>query len=133
MECERLQAGRHHLQQRAHTSSITIVKKRATDGTRQYFEEAATGEYTALPSPTAASGGVLGYLRRFQAQASGPKAMRGLSPGTQKVLTLTEGERVRCGLTIGRDVVPCVTTLQDLPTGVKELTEAAFRRYYRAP
>jgi hypothetical protein len=112
------------------TSSITIVDKCRTEGVWQYFEEAAAGEYTALPSPSGASSGVLQYLKRSEIQESGPRAVRGLSPGTQKVLTLTEGERVRSGLTIGRDVVPCVTTLRDLPPGVKELDDATFRRYY---
>lgn len=56
-----------------------------------------------------------------------------MSPGTQKVLTLTEGERVRSGLAIERDVVPCITTLRILPNELRNLDDAAFKRHYRMP
>jgi hypothetical protein len=115
------------------TSSITIIDKSATDGMWQYFEESATGQYRTLSSPTGSASGVLRYLRRSEVQKSGPRAMRGLSPGTQRILTLTEGERVRSGLAIGRDVVPCITTLRDLPTEVRELNDVTFQKYYRMP
>lgn len=113
------------------TSSITIVDKSKKDSVWRYFEETATGDYTQLQSPSGASAGVLPYLSRSEIPKSGPRAVRGLSPGTQKVLTLTEGERVRSGLSIGKDVVPCVTTLRHLTTEVKELSKATFREYYR--
>ena len=60
-----------------------------------------------------------------------PRAVRGLSPGTQEVLTLTEGERVRFGLTAGQDVVPCVTTLRPAAGGCHELDRGTFRAFYR--
>lgn len=56
--------------------------------------------------------------------------LRGLSPGTQRSFTLTEGERICNGLSLD-DVVPCVTTLKHLPTDCKELDKRAFNRYFR--
>ncbi|WP_454744680.1 Eco57I restriction-modification methylase domain-containing protein [Ciceribacter selenitireducens] len=113
------------------TSSITVVDKRSRNGDWQFFEETAEGHYALLPSPSGSSQGVIPYLRRSEASERSPRAIRGLSPGTQKVLTLTEGERVRNGLEIGRDVVACVTSLRQLSNGMAELTEAVFRSCYR--
>ena len=115
------------------TSSITIVDKAITDGKWQYFEETAAGEYRGVPSPSGTHAGVLRYASRSETSKTGPRVMRGLSPGTQKVLTLTEGERVRSGLLVDRDVVPCVTTLRNLPVATKELDEETFQQYYRVP
>ena len=115
------------------TSSITIVDKGKRDGKWSYFEETASGEYAPLPSQTGGPDGVIPYLRRGDTPTQGPHAKRGLSPGTQKVLTLTEGERVRSGLRVRRDVVPCVTTLRHLPGDLQELDDASFRSQYREP
>lgn len=115
------------------TSSITIVDKAKHDGQWSYFEETGAGEYSALPSPTGGPDGVIPYLRKAETSTDGPRAKRGLSPGTQKVLTFTEGERVRSGLHITRDVVPCVTTLRHLPTAECDLDDESFQAHYRAP
>lgn len=115
------------------TSSITIVDKAKRDGQWSYFEETAAGEYSPLLSPTGGPDGVIPYLRRGATRTDGPHAKRGLSPGTQKVLTLTEGERVRSGLHIRRDVLPCVTSLRHLPAAVCDLDDESFRAHYRAP
>lgn len=113
------------------TSSITIVDKAASDGTWNYFEETADGVYLPLPSASGSHAGVIKHVRRKDVSANAPRAMRGLSPGTQKVLTLTEGERARNGLAIDRDVVPCVTTLRTLPSEIRNLDMDVFRTYYR--
>ena len=113
------------------TSSITIVDKAKTDAEWRYFEETADGHYVQLKSPSGAFRGVIPYLPRSKVGRTDPRAVRGLSPGTQKVLTLTEGERVRIGLRIGKDVVPCVTTLRSLPTRVKRLDKKSFNVFYR--
>lgn len=115
------------------TSSITIVDKRQKNGCWKYFEETGDGEYKMLPSPSGSDKGVLPYLRRSAPRTSTPRAIRGLSPGTQTVLTLTEGERVRNGLKIGRDVVPCITTLRLLPPEIDQLTDSVFDAFYRSP
>jgi hypothetical protein len=114
------------------TSSITIVDKATREGRWCYYEETASREYRPLPSPCDSDQGVLGYMKRSEIGKSTPYAMRGLSPGTQKVLTLSEGERVRNGLAIGRDVVSCVTTLRFLPSNVKVLNSDTFDNYYRS-
>ena len=115
------------------TSSITIVDKSKRTGSWSYFEETADGAYLPLQSPSGSAAGVIDYVRRSDIPEGAPRAIRGLSPGTQKVLTLTEGERVRSGLAIGRDVVPCVTTLRALPSDLRDLDEAAFKLHYRTP
>ena len=113
------------------TSSITIVDKARKNGVWEYYEETSDGRYHPLKSPTGAEPGVIKYLRRKQVRPCDPTATRGLSPGTQKVLTLTEGERVRSGLQIGRDVVPCVTSLRQLPIKTKDLYDHTFQQYFR--
>ena len=62
--------------------------------------------------------------------AKRPFAKRGLSPGTQKVLTLTDEQRERHALRPGRDVAPCVTSLRHLPTKVTDLDEKRFGEHY---
>jgi len=114
------------------TSSITIVDKADRSGQWSFFEEKADGSYRALPSASGSIRGVLTYARRQDGTINAPRAIRGLSPGTQKVLTLTEGERVRTGLRIGRDVVPCVTSLRSIPSSATELDTTTFNKYYRA-
>lgn len=115
------------------TASITLIDKTGTDGRWRYFEETADGAYTPLPSPTGGEGGVIGYRRRADVKAGEARAVRGLSPGTQKILTLTEGERVHGGLRVDRDVVPCVTTLRHLPNDVAVLDRQTFNAHYRDP
>jgi hypothetical protein len=115
------------------TSSITIVDKAGCDCEWKYYEETATGTYSLLTSPSGGEGGVIPYLRRGAGTPGGPRAVRGLSPGTQKVLTLTEGERVRSGLQTQRDVVPCITSLRELPGDIRDLDNANLRQFYRVP
>ncbi len=115
------------------TSSITIVDKSNSNGRWSYFEETAEGVYVPMQSASGSKAGVIDYVRRSDIPQGALRAVRGLSPGTQKVLTLTEGERVRSGLAIGRDVVPCVTTLRTLPSDLRDLDEVAFKLHYRAP
>jgi hypothetical protein len=113
------------------TSSVTIVDKAKREGRWLYFEESADGSFRELPSPTGDAAGIIPYRSRAESARDVPFAQRGLSPGTQKALTLTEGERVRLGLRIDRDVVPCVTSLRELPSGVTELSEQSFAKYFR--
>ncbi|MGY4179201.1 hypothetical protein ACVIHH_004492 [Bradyrhizobium sp. USDA 4518] len=113
------------------TSSITIVDKSDRSGRWEFFEERADGSFKALPSPSGSVKGVIEYQKRSTANKAAPRAIRGLSPGTQRVLTLTEGERVRLGLKIGRDVTPCITSLRHLPSGQSQLDAVNFKRYFR--
>ena len=114
------------------TASITIVDKSIQEGRWRYFEETATGQYNLLASESGSAAGVLRYARPRKSGTSGPFVQRGTSPGTQKILVLTEGQRVSNGLQIRRDVVPCVTSLKPLPRGISNLDKAAFDKYYRS-
>ncbi len=113
------------------TSSITLIDKSSSDGDWRFFEETADGAWAEMASESGSASGVIPYRRRSDIEADAPRAVRGLSPGTQKVLTLTEAERVRFGLDIGVDVVPCVTTLRSVPSGVLDLNDAAFHKHFR--
>jgi hypothetical protein len=113
------------------TASITIVDKATSTGKWRYFEETADGRFHRQASASGAREGHLPYTRQ-SATPETLRAVRGLSPGTQKVLTLTEAERSRQGLRIDDDVVPCVTSLRYLPPDAKILDSAAFWHRYRA-
>ena len=112
------------------TSSITVVDKATRKRSWTYFHEYRTGTYTQLQSATGAPSGVIPYTRRAAIARDAPYAMRGLSPGTQKVLTLTEAQRIHFGLLVDRDVVPCVTTLRPLAADVAALDREAFLEFY---
>jgi hypothetical protein len=113
------------------TSSITIVDKRGSKGQWRYFAETRPGVYSRLASPTGGSEGVIDYAPRELSENGTGRVKRGLSPGTQSVLTLTEGERVRLGLKIRSDVVPCVTSLRQLKTDCTVLTDDVFEKHFR--
>jgi tRNA1(Val) A37 N6-methylase TrmN6 len=110
------------------TASITVIDKRNSKARWEYFEEDHDGNYRRLKSASGGTHGVLGYLNR---SAPSVRVRRGLSPGTQEVLTLTEGERARFGLQTNADVVPCVTSLRNLNTECANLTDAVFRTQFR--
>jgi hypothetical protein len=112
------------------TSSITIVDKRKKTGLRRYFEQTADGSFNMIPSFTSGRTGFVDYFKKKPGTNLAVKARRGLSPGTQKVFTLSEAERARLGLQIDRDVVPCVTSLRHLPSQDLQLDNATFQRYY---
>ena len=113
------------------TSSITIVDKRTSAGRWQYFEEKQQGGFRALPSVTESADGAVYYLKRSEMEKPQIFAKRGLSPGTQRVLVLTEGERVRCGLRMHADVVPCVTTLRHLAADCTVISDHVFNKDFR--
>jgi hypothetical protein len=113
------------------TSSITIVDKRATAGKWEYFEQGADDCFKPMPSPTGSRRNVIKYAGGYRGDTR-PKifAKRGLSPGSQEVLTLTEGERVRHGLRVDIDVVACVTSLRPVAKSKLSLTESVFKKEY---
>ncbi len=112
------------------TASITVIDKRDRSGKWRFYLEDADSRCLELPSPASSKSGVLDYARRSEA-AGGVRVKRGLSPGTQEVLTLTEGERVRAGLKVGTDVVPCVTSLRHVETGCTNLSAGIFKTRFR--
>ena len=112
------------------TASITIVDKAAQDGKWEFHDKSPDGVDQRMASPTGSGTGVLGYLPSAGVSAKRLRAMRGLSPGTQNVLTLTEEQRQEHSLSMERDVAPCITSLRNLPSGVNVLDEEVFRTYF---
>jgi hypothetical protein len=106
------------------TASITIIDKSSTAGKWTFFDIDRNFKVVRRNGAAESRDGVISYEGRGKAWA-----LRGLSPGTQQVFTLTEGERHHYGLT-RTDVVPCVTTLRRAPRSIKVLTWTAFKRYY---
>jgi hypothetical protein len=109
------------------TASITIVDKREKNGRWRYYREDENGLFRPMKSPTGGRRAVLPYITR---NTEGTHAKRGLSPGTQDYLVLTESERARCGLRPGSDVVRCVTSLRPTSGDALAFTEHVFMRDY---
>lgn len=103
------------------TAAISVIDKRNDSGLWSYYTIDRQGLVATLPNVTASKRGILEYSDRGDIWA-----LRGMSPGTQKVFTLTEGERIHNGLSM-QDVVPCVTSLRHVPDELTSLTRAAFR------
>lgn len=111
------------------TSSITVVDK-AGNGQWRYFDtDAATHQFVPAKTASLGSHRVIDYARSSDRKAA---AKRGVSPGTQKVFVLTEGERVRYGLRRNRDVVPAITTLRQVSADTMKLTQQSFEQHYVA-
>jgi len=106
------------------TASVSIVDKNSRNGRWRYFDITPDFRVKKRIGVSDSEGGVLEYSDR------GPVwALRGLSPGSQRIFTLTEGERLHFGLG-KRDVMPCVTTLKNVPRSLKMLTKASFKKHY---
>jgi hypothetical protein len=105
------------------TASVSIIDKNSRAGRWNYFE--ITPDFKIITRARMANAKVLEYAKR------GKKlwGLRGLSPGSQKVFTLTEGERIHFGLS-KKDVVPCVTTLKKVTPSLKLLTKASFKKHF---
>ena len=111
------------------TASITVIDKTANTMNWRFFRENDDGSFSPMKS---ASGGRLRLLPYERNDGAKVTAKRGLSPGTQEYLTLTEGERARCGLKRKLDVVPCVTSLRMIEDDTAALTEAKFQAEFVA-
>jgi hypothetical protein len=105
------------------TASISFVDKARHDGLWRYYD--ITPEYRVRKRQgiTDSRKGLLDYAKRGKIWA-----LRGLSPGSQKIFTLTEGQRVRAGLSRS-DVVPCITTMRNIPRNLRTLSHDTFRKY----
>lgn len=111
------------------TASITVIDKRGS-GVWRFFDTDSDMQDRAKRSATQTDEGHIGYATRRRAGTF--RAVRGLSPGNQKIFVLTEAERARLGLRIDVDVVRCLTSLKDLPADAEELTHQVFDRSIRA-
>ncbi len=106
------------------TASISIVDKARPDGKWRYYDITRYHRVVKRRGVTNSCHRVLDYASRGRIWA-----LRGLSPGSQKIFTLSEAERIRNGLK-RRDVIPCVTSLRNVPKNVRTLSRAAFQRYF---
>lgn len=106
------------------TVSLSVIDKRNRDGQWRYGRVNSQGAISDEDRVTGSASDILPYEGRGRLYA-----MRGMSPGTQKVFTLTEGERIHAGLRHD-DVFPCVTSLRDVPRNLRVLTPAAFRKRF---
>ncbi len=106
------------------TASISIVNKARKDGKWVFYDVGLDSEPRKRAGVVDHRGGVLEYAKRGRIWA-----LRGISPGSRRVFVLTEGERIHAGLS-RRDVVPCVTTLRHVPSGLGELARASFERRF---
>lgn len=106
------------------TTSISIIDKRVTTDRWRFFSIDCDGTISAATCVTGTRKKIITYDTRGDLWA-----MRGMSPGTQKVFTLTEGERIHAGLT-KHDVYPCVTSLRHLPAALKTITPSVFAKRY---
>lgn len=106
------------------TASVTIVDKARCDGAWAYYDITPEFKVVKRNGIVDAEGGVLKYVGRGRIWA-----LRGLSPGSQRIFTLTEGERIHAGLRKD-DVVPCVTTLRNLPRNILTLSHPSFYKYF---
>lgn len=106
------------------TASITVINKAEAACEWKYYD---IDQYFHVTPKNKASGTrytVLPYENRDDVWA-----LRGLSPGTQKVFTLSEGERLHHGLKLS-DVIPCITSLRDVPQEITILNKAFYKKYF---
>lgn len=113
------------------TSAITIVDKRDATGRWRFFADDGSGGFQQLLSESGSASGHIPYRSARGAAAGAARAVRGLSPGSQQIFTLTEAERARSGLAIDRDVIRCVTSLRHVPSTLAKLDEESFDRHFR--
>jgi len=106
------------------TASISVIDKRNSDSQWCYHKINKQGNVSHDVNVTGSNREILPYENRGKMWA-----MRGMSPGTQKVFTLSEGERVHAGLRYD-DVLPCVTSMREVPSNLMRLTKSAFRKRF---
>lgn len=106
------------------TASISIIDKSQKERLWRYFDVSPELELTTRRGMTGTGRRLLEYKRRGTVFAR-----RGISPGTQDVFTLTDGERIHHGLSRA-DVVPCVTSLREIPTSVSVLDRSTFEKEF---
>ncbi|WP_066806376.1 Eco57I restriction-modification methylase domain-containing protein [Sphingomonas asaccharolytica] len=113
------------------TSAITIVDKRDATGRWRYFADDGSGGFQQLLSESGSACGHIPYRSARSTSPDSARAVRGLSPGSQQIFTLTEAQRARYGLAVEQDVIRCVTSLRHFPPTSGELDEEAFDRHFR--
>lgn len=108
------------------TSSICVINKARREGRWRSFDVGSASSEMWTNRPMRVGHRVLPY----EQATNGEHAQRGLSPGHQKALLLTEGERLRFGLEIGLDVLAAVSSFKHLSETQLVLSEHLFRKAF---
>ena len=106
------------------TASICIINKSTKISVWKYFDISVDNSITEVNSFTEDGEEALDYQERGEVWA-----MRGLSPGSKNVFTLTEEERKKYNLS-KNDVRPCVTSFKELPGSLIILNNRNFEKYF---
>lgn len=106
------------------TACITIIDKSKNNSKWNYFNINRNLEITNRLGVSGTGKEVLPYSNHTTI-----RTRRGISPGSQKIFTITEGERIHNRLS-KEDVEPCITTLKGLPEEIDILNQENFKKYY---
>lgn len=106
------------------TASISIIDKTGKSGCWKFYDIDSDLNVKSKQQMSGSKHAVINYERRATVWA-----LRGLSPGSQKIFTLTEEERLKYGLWKS-DVKPCVTSLRNVPKTLQRLTVATFEKHF---
>lgn len=106
------------------TACITVIDKRQRTGDWKFFDIKSDLSVQTRDGVSGTSHEVLAHSDRGKVWAR-----RGMSPGSQDIFTLTEGQRIHFGLTL-KDVVPCVTTLREVPRLLRYLNKKSFKHHF---
>ncbi|KAF0206376.1 MAG: site-specific [Gallionellaceae bacterium] len=106
------------------TACITIIDKNSNNGNWQYFDVSEDLQVSPRKGISGTDQEILQHSNRSEVWAR-----RGISPGSQDIFTLTDGQRIHFGLTLD-DVIPCVTTLRHVPKSLRMLTSKTFNKYF---
>lgn len=108
------------------TASVVIIDKARKSQRWRFGTIDRDGSIQTTARPSGSARDVLPYTPRCE----NVYAMRGLSPGGQKLFVLSEQERLYHSLKKGRDVSPCVTSLRRVDELATNLDRNTFERYY---
>ncbi|MDR7015039.1 Eco57I restriction-modification methylase domain-containing protein [Acinetobacter sp. 3657] len=106
------------------TACITIIDKSKKNSQWNYFNVDKKLNISKRQGVSGTGKEVLAYSKHTTI-----RARRGISPGSQKIFTLTEGERIHNRIS-KNDVEPCVTTLKGLPDDLYILDQESFKKYF---
>lgn len=106
------------------TASICIIDKSNTQSEWKYFDLDINGTIKEVTFFTDSGYPALEHENRGRVWA-----MRGLSPGSKRIFTLSESERLASKLT-RKDVRPCVTSFKEIPSSLKVLDKENFEKYF---
>jgi predicted RNA methylase len=106
------------------TASVTLIDKKTNSSEWHFYNVDSNFNISSRKSMLDSNLSLLKYEKRGEIWA-----MRGLSPGTKKVFTLSEKERISYNLNLN-DVSPCVISLRPVPKNLRSLDKKSFKKYF---